>query len=535
MSSFTRLLAFLMGCAALTGLMTKSAILLFLGLGGWFVLLLGLLQFRVNIARGIEASEVEASFDLEKYGPYRTTKAGQLSFQFEGVEGPVYIWQLRMRHSVYLKSEPQKLPEQWCPARQGDRDRTIEFEMPVAGRFMVFGVEVHFEDRWKLFRTWRYYRIPTPIRVLPLVPFTRLQRGGTVLRTTWQQQNGAPQKRRGTGTDLRDIREYLPGDSRRSIVWKHSLRHQKLLCRDFESEAPIHTYLLLDIGQSMREGNIGERKLDYACEVVSVFAKQALAQRDSVGLISFDGQIFHHDLPGNKKVQFQKILLHLEKLHQISEPDFSALGLNELCEWVSHHLFCEGLLAAQGGKEKPALRPTVEYVWDYIQQNPDLHFPKKWGSQQELIDIVLRSFCKDVGLELPYRYHQWVTRKSNGLADSIEEALKHLRGGQLLVVISDFGDILHWDGIFNALRLAKQRRHHIIFLSPFSPWFIREDGPNKDSTAAVLQEILTLEQWTWRKRVQRSVGSLGIPVISADSKDAPIVLLDRLRRLRQRG
>lgn len=522
------------GALALLGIIQTSWIFLVAGVGGWVALLLMLLQFRTDLLQGLEHNQLQGLFEQQAHTSFRAGQLGTIHFHLRGVRARFRIRKLEMHHSAYLSSHIS-LRGQHNELRSSQTFQSeVTLTTPVAGKFMLHGMALHLEDPFSLFRASRYIHCPESLRVLPKTPISRAMRRGNKPKIFIQQHRGAPQRRPGSGTNLHDIREYRPGDPRRLIAWKHSLRHRKLLCREFESESPLTTYLLLDIGQSMREGDLGERKLDAGCEIISAFAKSATEQRDSVGLITFDGAIYQHHKPASGQKQFHAILHHLTGLHQIVDRDFAHTTLGSLCHFVGQYLWREGMLAGPGGRVAPSSRQTVEFVWDTIQSHPDLSLPKEWESDQELIDTVLRAFCKHIGLEIPYRYRQWVTYKAAGLRASLDAAINHMQGGQLIVVLSDLGDILHWDGIQQSLRRARQKKHHVVFLSPFSPWFSKP-ARNESEERAILRELLTLEQWNWRTRIQQMTNPLGIPLLSLDADTAPQILLQRLQKLRLGG
>ncbi|MHA1610890.1 MAG: DUF58 domain-containing protein, partial [Promethearchaeota archaeon] len=58
-------------------------------------------------------------------------------------------------------------------------------------------------------------------------------------------------KMKGTGTDLRQLRLYVPGDQFRLIDWKATMRLSKLIVREFESERNVSTIILIDASESM--------------------------------------------------------------------------------------------------------------------------------------------------------------------------------------------------------------------------------------------------------------------------------------------
>lgn len=519
---------------ALLGSVQQSWWLMGAGLFGWTGLFLVWLQYRLDLESNLHPQHLQLRWCYAEQ-PYRAGHEAPLSIELTPSFAPLFLHRITFRHSVYLHSFfSAHSPKHRSLSPHKMHRITCQLSTPILGDFPLYGVEIAFTDRFRLFEHQRYLRMPATLRVMPQLPLANLQRKGRQTRPLRAVTNGIPQRRPGSGAELHDIREYRPGDSRRSIVWKHSLRLRKMLCRDFESETPMSVHLLLDIGQSMREGTLGQRKIDHATHVAIAFSKTALAQQDRIGLISFDGEVLEHLRPDRGKKQLHRVLKHLQSLQNLTDPRFADMTLPELFSLTAHFLYREGFLAAPSGRVPCASRPMLHYLWDIIRQHPHLEFPASWKSDEELVMKVLRTVAGHLGLELPYRYHQWATQKAAGLATALEDAVRSMHGGQLIVVLSDLGDILHWDRVMQALRLARQHRHHVIFLSPFSPWFAVPQ-PERDPTMAILQELLTLEQWTWRRRLQRMIGRLGFSVLSVDPKEAPLLLSERLQRLRQSG
>jgi uncharacterized protein (DUF58 family) len=519
---------------ALYGSLRNSVFFLMLGLIGWIGLLLRWLQFRVDIERCLASQHLEIMWLLQ-HGSYRAQDTSEIAISLHLRTSALRLESLSLRHSAYLRSSKEPaplLPLLLTP--EAPQIFRFGLHTPVMGTFPLYGVEISLSDRLKLFHVQRYLRHSQSLRVMPRLPLAPLQRKGHATKPLRAVTNGLPQKRPGSGSELHDIREYRPGDPRRSIVWKQSLRLRKLLCRDFESEMPMTAYILLDIGQSMREGQLGQRRLDHNTQIAIGFAKAALEQQDRVGLISFDGEIYEHTPHQRGKKQLHRILNALHELHHIDAPAFTDFSLSELLSLTANHLYREGFLASPSGRDAPSSRPLLHYLWELLRVHPQLHFPTSWRSDTDLVEKVLRTTIRYLGIELPYRYHQWATQKASGLALAIDEATRTMHGGQLIIILSDLGDILNWDAILRALKRARQHRHHVIFLCPFAPWF-GETQETEDTTMQILREILTLEQWTWRRRIQRMIARLGFPVLSVDPQDAPMILSERLRQLRQSG
>src|SRR6185437_3301016 len=56
----------------------------------------------------------------------------------------------------------------------------------------------------------------------------------------------------GSGSELLDLRDYMPGDPPRTIAWKVSARRDRLVTKEFESEVPVRATLFVDTSSSVR-------------------------------------------------------------------------------------------------------------------------------------------------------------------------------------------------------------------------------------------------------------------------------------------
>ncbi len=59
-------------------------------------------------------------------------------------------------------------------------------------------------------------------------------------------------RRPGSGSELLDLRDYLPGDPPKTIAWKVSARRDRLITKEFESEVPVRCTLFIDTSNSVR-------------------------------------------------------------------------------------------------------------------------------------------------------------------------------------------------------------------------------------------------------------------------------------------
>lgn len=107
---------------------------------------------------------------------------------------------------------------------------------------------------------------------------------------------------RAEGREFESLREYRPGDDRRSIDWKATARRGKALVRQHQPERNQQVLLLLDCGRHMAGEVDGRRKLDHAVDAALRLAKVALDQGDLVGVMAF-GRDVKRWLPPRKGVE----------------------------------------------------------------------------------------------------------------------------------------------------------------------------------------------------------------------------------------
>ena len=97
-------------------------------------------------------------------------------------------------------------------------------------------------------------------------------------------------RRRGEGTDFRQLREYRQGDSLRSIDWKATARQQKPISREYQEERDQQVVFLLDTGRRMLAQDGATTHFDHALNAVLTLGFLAQKQGDAVGLMSFGGE-----------------------------------------------------------------------------------------------------------------------------------------------------------------------------------------------------------------------------------------------------
>ena len=94
-------------------------------------------------------------------------------------------------------------------------------------------------------------------------------------------------KFRGEGSEFEALAEYQPGMDRRSIHWKGSARHSKLLAKEYEAERNNQIVFALDCGSAMCEPIDGLPRIDRAVSAALLTAYITLKAGDRTSLFSF--------------------------------------------------------------------------------------------------------------------------------------------------------------------------------------------------------------------------------------------------------
>lgn len=128
--------------------------------------------------------------------------------------------------------------------------------------------------------------IPSPAEIVVLPAATEAgDSARLVKRLHFLPGQGIHRHRRpGSGVDLLDLRDYVPGDPPKTIAWKLSARRETLIVKQYESDVPVRCSLIVDATDSVRLGPLGRTELGRWVELAAGLAGDILASRDPVGL-----------------------------------------------------------------------------------------------------------------------------------------------------------------------------------------------------------------------------------------------------------
>jgi uncharacterized protein (DUF58 family) len=181
------------------------------------------------------------------------------------------------------------------PLAGGSSLETIyRVECPAPGRMRFEGVRIRGTDLHGFFAYETFIRRVEVYRVLPPLAGARGHIPVTKRHNLIPLMGNHPHRRPGSGSELLDLRDYLPGDPPKTIAWKASARRDRLMTKEFESEVPVRCTLFVDTSNSVRVGAVGNNALARLVEIAAAVTQANAAARDLTGLCLFDENGIRH-------------------------------------------------------------------------------------------------------------------------------------------------------------------------------------------------------------------------------------------------
>ncbi|MBL8842010.1 MAG: DUF58 domain-containing protein [Planctomycetes bacterium] len=172
-------------------------------------------------------------------------------------------------------------------------------------------------------------------REIAIVPDVRAVRAAAIALARRSPAAGRKIERfQGDGSEFQALRDFVPGLDPRTLDWKATARHRKLLCRELRAERNHPLVLAFDTGHRMREPIDGVSRLDRAINAALLLGYVALRAEDRVALFAFDSaaRAFLPFVAG--AAQFDRLRAAAAELEATTEESNYTLGLSEL----SRHL-----------------------------------------------------------------------------------------------------------------------------------------------------------------------------------------------------
>jgi uncharacterized protein (DUF58 family) len=170
------------------------------------------------------------------------------------------------------------------------RPLEVDYHLHVStpGQVRFEGLAVQVADVHGFFYASRFVQAVRIYRVMPALADAKGKFATVKRHNLLPLIGGHRHPRPGSGSELLDLRDYLPGDPPKMIAWKPSARRDRLMTKVFESEVPIRCTLFVDTSASVRVGLPGHNALARLVEVVTAVARANAGARDLTGLCLFD-------------------------------------------------------------------------------------------------------------------------------------------------------------------------------------------------------------------------------------------------------
>jgi uncharacterized protein (DUF58 family) len=175
-------------------------------------------------------------------------------------------------------------------------------------------------------------------------------------------------RRPGSGDELLDLRDYRPGDPPKMIAWKPSARKDKLITKEYENDVPVRAVVFLDASDGVRLGPPGNTLLTRMAGVAAVVAQASMANRDLVGLTTFDDRAAVAARPARTQTHMIGVLRRLAEVASL-QPTTEGVPVENLTRRaypLAHELYPE--LMRKDANSMPAGRlwiPLLDRWWGW--------------------------------------------------------------------------------------------------------------------------------------------------------------------------
>ncbi len=245
------------------------------------------------------------------------------------------------------------------------------------GQIVFDGLWLAITDLQGLFIHARFLRDGRRLRVLPALVDARGRLASVKRRNQLPLLGHHVHRRPGSGSELLDLRDYLPGDPPKTIAWKASARRDRLMTKEFESEVPIRCTLFVDVSQSVRAGGPGNNALSRLVDIAAAVAQASAARRDLTGLCLCDDSQVRYVRPARGSRHLVQLMnLLAEAASAMPAVEVPVHRLLPLAYGLAQDLYPEFLLAENNAF--PLWLPLWSPRPAYLEPRPPLPARARW-------------------------------------------------------------------------------------------------------------------------------------------------------------
>ncbi len=167
-------------------------------------------------------------------------------------------------------------------------------KLPLRGHYHLGPVKMRVKDAFDLFYN---ERLEESIHSFSVFPQVEVLENQVITSRSPKLLSGAmPLNVIGTGTEFYSLREFVPGDSLRSVNWKALAKKGKMMVNETVREDVMDVILLVDAREVSAVGGGRDTPLEMSCRAAATYAKQLLDERNNVALMVYGDSIDRVDL-----------------------------------------------------------------------------------------------------------------------------------------------------------------------------------------------------------------------------------------------
>jgi uncharacterized protein (DUF58 family) len=405
----------------------------------------------------------------------------------------------------------------------------LEATARAAGRAFLHGLALTLEGPLGLCRVHVYFPSSVSVKVFPRAAASRRAPLGPPVGAAEDRAGGHFVRQRGTGAEIREIREHRSGDPFKAIAWKATARAGKLMVRELESEIQARRYAIVDVSSTMRGGDPGARKLDAAIEVAASTLRVAAEANDRFGLVTFDTRVVTHLALAEGRPALLRAFDALVNATAVVDEDLTEAGTPEVvvavAEYVRHQEGLDFRIRDEGGRRVYDLSGLARHAQRAALREP--HGFEVVASDPAI--AALRRFCRVKGIVLAPRGDPAFGQKDGGLLEALRAVAAHAGPAATVVLVSDLEALERWDVALAELRRMRARGQRVTCVVPFAPLFA--DAPRGPAEEKV-HALFGREEERRVERIEARLASVGVAVVRMSPRDVPALVFARtaLRR-----
>jgi uncharacterized protein (DUF58 family) len=350
--------------------------------------------------------------------------------------------------------------------------------------------------------------------------------------------------RRGLGFEIRELRDYAPGDPFKHIAWRATARRGKLVSREFESDLDLSAVVAIDISSSMFWGVPGKTRVDYAINTAFGLCSSILDQGYRAGVLAFDQKVRLVVPVDSGKRQIMRITDNLLEVPHLLHEDRTEVTDRELMLRVARYLTAqEGigfeLVASPGPSEELGDSSLDIARLLSVSRSKLAQLLEARGSKPPLVPVdaysgdahqsILRALARYAGIPIPQDPTPVPNGQALGLAAAMRRILKSRGGPHTIVIISD---LYSADDVAQFARLAmtaRKRCHQIVIVCPSHRAFEPDDDVDVSPLSDAVGTAVRWQSENNLKQLQMILKLSGVSFLHCGPEDVVPRLMRRLR------